>query len=162
MKSLLSEAVHLRSGTEVHSRLLRVLPFLTYGDRDKMSLVIGHFDDVTDFDAFDAGHGAEDEAKVQAFVAMCDGIERNQIGNTLKAQMLELGVVDKCISYIEVRVCSLNNVPLVRFVSHPYTEKCASHFCCGHQDGGSSVEGVRDEALSTLHSPDASWIGYRA
>ena len=59
---------------------MRVLPFLTYVDSDKMSLVIRHFEDVLDFDKFDAEHGADDHAKVEAFVAMCEGIERNQVG----------------------------------------------------------------------------------
>ena len=46
------------------------------------------------------------EAKMQAFVALCEGIERRQIGNTMKDQMIELGIVDKCIKYIQVRVKS--------------------------------------------------------
>ena len=58
---------------------MRVLPFLTYVDSAKMSLVIRHFEDVLDFDKFDAEHGADDHAKVEAFVAMCEGIERNQV-----------------------------------------------------------------------------------
>ena len=76
---LLNHAVHLKSGTAVHTRLMRVLPFLTYVDGDKMSLVIRHFEDVLDFERFDAEHGADDHAKVEAFVAMCEGIERNQV-----------------------------------------------------------------------------------
>ena len=50
---LLNHAVHLKSGTAVHTRLMRVLPFLTYVDGDKMSLVIRHFEDVLDFERFD-------------------------------------------------------------------------------------------------------------
>ena len=76
---LLNHAVHLKSGTAIHTRLMRVLPFLTYVDSDKMSLVIRHFEDVLDFEQFDAEHGADDHAKVEAFVAMCEGIERNQV-----------------------------------------------------------------------------------
>ena len=120
---LLNHAVHLKSGTAVHTRLMRVLPFLTYVDGDKMSLVIRHFEDVLDFERFDAEHGADDHAKVEAFVAMCEGIERNQvrkcsfggrgityyvkvkrpisqIGNTMKSQMLEMGIVSKCVEHL--------------------------------------------------------------
>ena len=80
---LLNHAVHLKSGTAIHTRLMRVLPFLTYVDSDKMSLVIRHFEDVLDFEKFDAEHGADDHAKVEAFVAMCEGIERNQVSGVV-------------------------------------------------------------------------------
>jgi E3 ubiquitin-protein ligase UBR4 len=102
IEALLEHAVQLKSGTDLHQTLMRVLPFLTYGNGDKMTLVVRHFDDVLRFDEFDAEHGPDKDAKMQAFVAMCDGIERKQIGNTMKAQMLELGIVDKCIKYIKV------------------------------------------------------------
>ena len=108
---LLTHAVGLKAGTDLHARLMRVLPFLTYADPAKMSLVVGHFDDVVAFDAFDANaateesEGSSDEgaaAKMKAFVALCAGVERNVIGNTMKDRMLELGIVDKCIKYIKV------------------------------------------------------------
>ena len=67
-----------------------------------MSLVIDHFEDVLDFEKFDAEHSADADAKVEAFVAMCEGIERNEIGNTMKTQMLQMGIVDKCIAYLKV------------------------------------------------------------
>jgi E3 ubiquitin-protein ligase UBR4 len=102
IEELLNHAVHLRSGTAIHSRLMRVLPFLTYVNSDKMSLVIRHFEDVLAFEKFDAEHSADDDSKVEAFVAMCEGIERNQIGNTMKTQMLEMGIVEKCVTYLQV------------------------------------------------------------
>jgi E3 ubiquitin-protein ligase UBR4 len=79
-----------------------VLPFLTYGNEGKMSLIISHFEDVLDFVKFDADHGSDDDAKMEAFVALCDGIERNAIGNTMKSQMIETGVIEKCLNYLLV------------------------------------------------------------
>ena len=96
---LLSHAVRLKAGGELHTRLMRVLPFLTYADADKMSLVIRHFDDVLDFARFDE---AKSEAKLATFVAMCEGIERGgKIGDTMKARMLQIGIVNKCIDYLK-------------------------------------------------------------
>ena len=80
---LLEHAVNLKAGTSLHQSLLRVLPFLTYANEEKMALVIKHFEDVLDFSKFDDHHAVEDEAKMEAFVALCDGIERNEIGNTM-------------------------------------------------------------------------------
>ena len=101
---MLEHAVHLRAGTPVHSGLMRVLPFLTFGSSDKMTLIVGHFSDVTDFESFDESHGADEDGKMEAFVAMCDGIERNDIGNTMKNQMLRLGILEKCLEYIKVKM----------------------------------------------------------
>lgn len=81
---------------------MRVLPFLTYGSSDKMTLVIKHFEDVLNFGKFDAEHCSEDDSKIEAFVAMTVGIERNQIGNTMKDQMIELDIVQTCIRYLKV------------------------------------------------------------
>ena len=47
IESLLQHAVHLKSGTVLHQRVMRVLPFLTYGHELKMSLVVDHFIDTT-------------------------------------------------------------------------------------------------------------------
>ena len=107
---LLEHAVNLKAGTSLHQSLLRVLPFLTYANEEKMALVIKHFEDVLDFSKFDDHHAVEDEAKMEAFVALCDGIERNEIGNTMKVQMHKLGIVSKCTDYITSNAPSLDNV----------------------------------------------------
>ena len=99
--SLLDHAVHIKPGTELHHHLMRVLPFLTYANRDNMELVINHFASVLDFDAFDASHSAEDEARLEAWVAMCEGIERNRLGNTMKDELVRLGIVSRCTDYIK-------------------------------------------------------------
>lgn len=99
---LLEHAVHLKPGTELHHHLMRVLPFLTYANRSNMELVINHFASVLDFAAFDLGHGPEDEARLEAWVAMCEGIERNRLGNTMKDELVRLGIVSRCTDYIKI------------------------------------------------------------
>ena len=99
IQELLEHAVNLKAGTALHQTLLRVLPFLTYANEEKMALVIKHFEDVLDLVKFDNNHGVDDDAKMEAFVALCDGIERNEIGNTMKVQMHELGTVSKEIVF---------------------------------------------------------------
>ena len=106
---LLQHAVALKAGTALHQRLLRVLPFLTFANADQMALVINHFADVLDFAKFDENSessggggsappsGGESEAKMEAFIALCDGIERNDIGNTMKNELVQLGIVKRYI-----------------------------------------------------------------
>jgi hypothetical protein len=52
-------------------------------------------------------HGNDEDAKMEAFVALCDGIERNPIGNTMKNQMIETGVIKKCLDYLMVITVSI-------------------------------------------------------
>merc|ERR1719489_216681 len=123
--TLLQHAVSLKAGTALHQRLLRVLPFLTFANTDKMALVIGHFEDVMDFSKFDnaaaAGGGGtdnnngggshqDDEAKMEAFIALCDGIERNDIGNTMKAELVKLGIVKRCLDYLSTHAPKIKSV----------------------------------------------------
>ena len=89
---------------------MRVLPFLTYASSDKMTLVIKHFEDVLNFAKLDADHCQEDDSKIEAFVAMTGGIERNQIGNTMKDQMIELEIVQKCIRYLKENAPPMTSV----------------------------------------------------
>ena len=103
IQTLLEHAVNLKAGTSLHQRLLRVLPFLTYANKEKMAMIICHFEDVLDFSKFDSGasdRNPDDEAKMEAFVALCDGVERNDIGNTMKSQLIELGIIRKCLDYL--------------------------------------------------------------
>ena len=65
-----------------------------------MALVINHFGDVLDFAHFNICHGPDEDAKMEAFVALCEGIERNEIGNTMKNQMNKMNIIDKCIKFL--------------------------------------------------------------
>ena len=76
---------------------------------------------VIDFKKFDLGHNAEDEANLEAWVALCDGIERNELGNTMKDDLVRLGIVTRCTAYIK------QHSPPTTQVSH-----CTSSTVCSH------------------------------
>ena len=80
----------MKPGTDLHHHLMRVLPFLTYANRDNMELIINHFNPVLNFTQFDCGHTGEEEARLEAWVALCVGIERNILGNTMKDELVRL------------------------------------------------------------------------
>ncbi|QQP38245.1 Protein purity of essencelike, partial [Caligus rogercresseyi] len=85
IQELLRHAVHLRSGTAIHTSLMRVLPFLTYGTTIKWS-----YSSVTLMRSLSLTR-----CQMETFVAMCDGIERNKIGNTMKDLMVKSGIMNK-------------------------------------------------------------------
>ena len=92
-----------------------------------MALVIKHFEDVLDFHNFNHCHGPDEDAKMEAFVALCEGIERNEIGNTMKAQMNKMGIIDKCIKFLSTNAPTVETVLMLKaddafwkeFVSKP-------------------------------------------
>ena len=100
IQALLEHAVHMKPGTDLHHHLMRVLPFLAYANRDNMELVINHFNPVLNFAQFDGGHTSEDEARLEAWVALCVGIERNILGQTMKDELVRLGIITQCTDYI--------------------------------------------------------------
>ena len=107
IKHLLEHAVHMKPGTDLHHHLMRVLPFLTYANTDNMELVIDHFNPVLNFAKFDSGHTAEDEARLEAWVGLCVGIERNNLGNTMKDELVRMGIVSR--SELQRRFFSYNS-----------------------------------------------------
>ncbi|XP_047102506.1 protein purity of essence [Schistocerca piceifrons] len=83
--------------------LTRILAALTYCNEERMALLCNHFKSVIDFNKFDSEHTPDDEQKLELFCTLTDGIERNDIGNTLKDYIISLGIVQKALDYIMVR-----------------------------------------------------------
>lgn len=62
MKSILQYATSVKPSTLTH--LSRVLAALTYGNKEKMTILTDHFNSVMDFESFDQDRKAEDEQRV--------------------------------------------------------------------------------------------------
>lgn len=66
MKNILEYAVNVKPSTLSH--LSRVLAALTYGNKEKMSILTDHFNSIMDFETYDQDHKAEDEQKVSLII----------------------------------------------------------------------------------------------
>ena len=62
VKTILEYAANVKASTLLH--LSRVLAALTYGNRQKMSILTDHFNSVMNFDSFDMERKQEEEHKV--------------------------------------------------------------------------------------------------
>ncbi|XP_014236597.1 protein purity of essence isoform X3 [Trichogramma pretiosum] len=102
VKALLSctQSSAVRQSVSVLQHLARVLAALTYGNKEKMTLLCDYFKPVLNFYKFDFEHTPEDEQKMELFCVLTQGIERNAIGNTLKDHMMEMGIVKDAFEYI--------------------------------------------------------------
>lgn len=102
VKSLLSctsqSVVQNNNSVLVH--LTRILAALVYGNRDKMKILIDHFEPVLDFNKYDYEHTAEDEQKLEMFCVLTNGIEKNSIGSTFKDFIISLDIVKNALEYI--------------------------------------------------------------
>lgn len=102
IKSLLSctNQPAVRNNQSVMMHLTKVLAALSYGNAEKMGILVDHFRDVLDFNKYDFEHTANDQQKLEMFCVLTNGIERNEIGNTLKDYIISLGIVRDALDYI--------------------------------------------------------------
>lgn len=84
----------------VSHKIIQVLPFLTLGDRDKMSVLIDYFKPSIDFDRFDQEHSALNDSSIDLFCIMVDAIERNENGNQLKDFIVSERVIANSMKYL--------------------------------------------------------------
>ncbi|KAB0801611.1 hypothetical protein PPYR_03797 [Photinus pyralis] len=102
VKSLLTctNQSSVKNNQSVLIHLTRVLAALVYGNKEKMEILLDHFKSVLDFNKYDFEHTADDQQKLEMFCVLMDGIERNDIGNTLKDYIVSLGIVKEALEYI--------------------------------------------------------------
>lgn len=101
VKFLMNAALVLCSRlSHVSHKIVQVLPFLTLGDRDKMSAFIDYFKPSIDFDQFDQEHSALNDSTIDLFCIMVDAIERNENGNQLKDFIVTEKIVANSMKYL--------------------------------------------------------------
>ena len=65
----------VRTHTSVLQGLMRIIPFLSFGDVEKMKTLISHFKPYMDFHKFDAEHDKDEDIHLECFCAITAGIE---------------------------------------------------------------------------------------
>lgn len=103
VKSLLSctnQPVVKSNSVLVH--LTRVLAALVYGNKEKMKILLEHFNPVLDFIKYDLEHTPDDQQKLEMFCVLTNSIEKNAIGNTLKDYIISLDIVKNALEYIKI------------------------------------------------------------
>lgn len=88
------------NSSQVQMHLAKVLAALVYGNDIKMAHLCDYFKCVLDFNEFERKHETQDEQKLELFCVMANSIEPNIVGNILKDYIMNLGIVEKSLSYI--------------------------------------------------------------
>lgn len=91
--------------------LMRLIPFLSFGDEAKMRSLISYFityiSNLEDFDAnislsqTNTANTNEDLLHLECFCVIVNGIEHGEMGCRLRDMMVDAGVVKLCIQYLE-------------------------------------------------------------
>ena len=131
----------VRSNNSVLQELMRLIPFMAFGDEEKMTALINHFKPYLDFAKFDVEHSSDETVHLDCFCVIAAGIENNENGNKLKDMILDNGIVKLSIDYI------LQNSPPIKtllptdvdnwkdFLEKPalsYILRLLTGLCAGH------------------------------
>ncbi|XP_052789588.1 E3 ubiquitin-protein ligase UBR4-like isoform X2 [Mya arenaria] len=90
----------VRSNTSVLQALMRLIPFLAFGEEDKMLTLINHFKPYLDFSKFDAEHTQDEKVHLDCFCTIAAAIQNNANGVQLKDMIVEQGLVQMALDYI--------------------------------------------------------------
>uniref|UniRef100_A0A2C9K8S7 UBR-type domain-containing protein n=1 Tax=Biomphalaria glabrata TaxID=6526 RepID=A0A2C9K8S7_BIOGL len=90
----------VRSNPTVLQALMRLIPFLAFGEDDKMEALLSHFKPYLQFDKFDEEHSQDEEIHLDCFCSIASAIESNANGMRLKNLILENGIVQTAVGYI--------------------------------------------------------------
>ncbi|XP_039271370.2 E3 ubiquitin-protein ligase UBR4-like [Styela clava] len=90
----------VRHHSKILRGLMRIIPFLSFGDTDLMQMLIDHFKSALEYEKFDENHTAEDAVYLDCFCEISTGIEDNEHGDELKNLIIKNGIVNNTLAYI--------------------------------------------------------------
>ncbi|XP_014674376.1 PREDICTED: E3 ubiquitin-protein ligase UBR4-like [Priapulus caudatus] len=90
----------IRQNHAVLQGLMRLIPFLTFRDDEKMNTLISHFKHYCDFNKFDCEHTPDESVHLDCFCVIASSIECNDNGTHLKDLILVSGIVRSAVDYI--------------------------------------------------------------
>ncbi|XP_052722001.1 E3 ubiquitin-protein ligase UBR4-like isoform X2 [Crassostrea angulata] len=90
----------VRSNPSVLQGLMRLIPFLAFGEEDKMLVLLNHFKPYLDFTKFDLEHTQDETLHLDCFCEVASGIESNANGIRLKNMIADHGITKMAVDYI--------------------------------------------------------------
>lgn len=140
---LLKGAQHLnvKNNLAVMQLLMRVIPLLTLGDKEKMLVLLEHFKPHLSFNKFDSEHTQENDFWIDCFCLMLQGIEKNDNGNRFKDLLLEQNIIKDALEYLKTNAPPVKSAllatseewkeftqrPLLKYILRLLSGQCAGH-----------------------------------
>uniref|UniRef100_M4AWS3 Ubiquitin protein ligase E3 component n-recognin 4 n=1 Tax=Xiphophorus maculatus TaxID=8083 RepID=M4AWS3_XIPMA len=112
----------VRSNPSVLQGLLRIIPFLSFGELEKMKILVERFKPCCSFDKYDEEHSAEDKVFLDCFCKIAAGIKNNSNGHQLKDLILQKGITQSALDYMKKHIPNAKNLDAdvwKKFLSRP-------------------------------------------
>ncbi|XP_071821604.1 E3 ubiquitin-protein ligase UBR4-like isoform X2 [Apostichopus japonicus] len=145
----------VRSQSNVLQGLMRIIPFLSFGDYEKMQMLVKYFKPYIEFEKFDDSHTQDEQLHLECFCAIAAGIEKHSNGDQLKDLIIAEGIVDLAVLYVINKLpdvdSSLDSQPWKDFLakpSLPFVLRLLSGLCKGH---AKTQQLVGDKCIPAIH-----------
>ncbi|XP_078094991.1 E3 ubiquitin-protein ligase UBR4 isoform X5 [Mustelus asterias] len=112
----------VRSNPSVLQGLLRIIPYLSFGELEKMQILVDRFKPYCNFDKYDEEHNTDDKVFLDCFCKIAAGIKNNSNGHQLKELILQKGITQNALEYIRKHIPSAKNLDAdvwKKFLSKP-------------------------------------------
>uniref|UniRef100_A0A8C5JL41 Ubiquitin protein ligase E3 component n-recognin 4 n=1 Tax=Junco hyemalis TaxID=40217 RepID=A0A8C5JL41_JUNHY len=112
----------VRSNLSVLQGLLRIIPYLSFGEMEKMQILVDRFKPYCNFDKYDEEHSGDDKVFLDCFCKIAAGIKNNSNGHQLKDLILQKGITQNALDYMKKHIPSAKNLDAdiwKRFLSRP-------------------------------------------
>uniref|UniRef100_F6VR91 E3 ubiquitin ligase UBR4 C-terminal domain-containing protein n=7 Tax=Ciona intestinalis TaxID=7719 RepID=F6VR91_CIOIN len=141
--------------------ILRIIPVLSFGDSDRMQMLIDHFKLYLHFEKYDESHTDDDTLYLNCFCEIVAGIQFNANGNQLKDLIVKNGIVQEALAYLNTHIPEHKNFDAEdwkTFTSRPglpyclrmLTGLCTKHLLTQEMVGETAIPGLhRLEQVAT-------------
>uniref|UniRef100_A0A8C8ARR1 Ubiquitin protein ligase E3 component n-recognin 4 n=1 Tax=Otus sunia TaxID=257818 RepID=A0A8C8ARR1_9STRI len=112
----------VRSNLSVLQGLLRIIPYLSFGEMEKMQILVDRFKPYCNFDKYDEEHSGDDKVFLDCFCKIAAGIKNNSNGHQLKDLILQKGITQNALDYMKKHIPSAKNLDAdiwKKFLSRP-------------------------------------------
>ncbi|KFO19168.1 E3 ubiquitin-protein ligase UBR4 [Fukomys damarensis] len=112
----------VRSNPSVLQGLLRIIPYLSFGEVEKMQILVERFKPYCNFDKYDEDHSGDDKVFLDCFCKIAAGIKNNSNGHQLKDLILQKGITQNALDYMKKHIPSAKNLDAdiwKKFLSRP-------------------------------------------
>lgn len=100
----------VRSNPSVLQGLLRIIPYLSFGELEKMQILVDRFKPYCNFDKYDEEHNTDDKVFLDCFCKIAGGIKNNSNGHQLKELILQKGITQNALEYIRKHIPNAKNL----------------------------------------------------
>uniref|UniRef100_A0A8C3LR84 E3 ubiquitin ligase UBR4 C-terminal domain-containing protein n=1 Tax=Chrysolophus pictus TaxID=9089 RepID=A0A8C3LR84_CHRPC len=108
----------VRSNLSVLQGLLRIIPYLSFGEMEKRQILVDRFKPYCNFDKYDEEHSGDDKVFLDCFCK----IANNSNGHQLKDLILQKGITQNALDYMKKHIPSAKNLDAdiwKKFLSRP-------------------------------------------